>query len=130
MSKEEQEEMLNAMSKIPGLGDLTISIEKIMRKTEVDAICTTLDVDLDIDLDVDLDYDFSVAPPAPRQAPKASGSHQSLGNTSRSTKITIRVPTEVVLAFKEEGNRKCVPYQRVMNNALKASLDRLNRTPA
>lgn len=118
MTKDEQAEMLAAMREVPGIGDLAAAIEEIISRAAFDAPFSAADAELHFDLD----FDFSMPPPALTPAPTAGAKGEPPHNTSRSTKISIRVPTKIVEEFRVLAVQKCVPYQRLMNRALKASL--------
>ena len=73
--------------------------------------------DIEFDLS-DLDIDFGIGyEPFTRSSPAVS----PIVCTTRTSKISIRVPSKVLAAFKERAKNTRTGYQTLINESLKAS---------
>lgn len=74
--------------------------------------------DLEIELE---DLDLSAPAPAGITAGVTADTHAGLTVAGKSQKITIRIPTRVLAAFRAQAAKTGVPYQRLMNRALRSA---------
>lgn len=77
-----------------------------------------LDLDLDFD-SADLDFDWSSMPEPSTSSPVAGPAPPMLMTGTQ--KISIRVPRRILAAFKKKSALTGVPYQRLVNQVLKAA---------
>lgn len=70
------------------------------------------------DLEIELE-DLDLSAPAP--AGITADTHAGLTVAGKSQKITIRIPTRVLAAFRAQAAKTGVPYQRLMNRALRSA---------
>lgn len=76
---------------------------------------------LDLDFDsADLDFDWSSMPEPSTPSPVAGPTPTML--VTGTQKISIRVPRHILAAFKKKSALTGVPYQRLVNQVLKAAV--------
>lgn len=95
-------------------------LEEILAKALIAADQPIPELHLDVDVDLDADLRLSVVS-APASTPTPL-----LQPVSRSEKISIRVQSATLRAFKAHAKRVGVPYQRLMNRALRAAARELD----
>ena len=127
------QEITEAMLKIPGLKNLVIPVERIPSDAEFQAtanqLIAQLDAENDLVIEFDPNFDFSAPSPPPAQptdhekASHAEGLGASTAKlTSKSQRITIRISTPTLKACKARARMMGMPYQTLINNALRAAM--------
>lgn len=119
----EKEEVLKAMSKIPGLKikDLTILVENLPDATEFEEMVKEVEADTELSLQAALDYNpdaDTVSPQAKSDLPCPA----SATSSSMSTSITIRIPGDVLNGAKAKAKQACIGYQTWINRQLRIAL--------
>lgn len=105
---------------------------KALTDTELEAIKAKLieisdepvmELDLSADaLDLDLDLDVTAIPAAdPTQGSTSAPTPAPAGPSRRSTKISIRISERTLTAFKAQAAKNKIPYQRLVNQVLRAA---------
>lgn len=72
------------------------------------------------DLQIDLE-DIDLTAPGPTATATGSKASTTTPTSRTSEKITIRIPGSVIAAFRAQAIKTRVPYQRLMNRALRAA---------
>ena len=122
MTPTEKMEFKAALSKFPGIPDLSKMINAMLSPAELEAMEADFDNDLVLTLDTDvLDIDFSAAPV---NLPRSTGTKEGLLSnqiSSGTTPITIRVQNRVLAAMKAQASKKSVGYQTHIKRILNAA---------
>jgi predicted DNA binding CopG/RHH family protein len=119
----EKEEVLKAMSKVPGLKikDLTILMQNLPDAAEFEKMNEQFDAEMEIIFREELDFnpdDLSVVPQVKRDLPRPA----SATSSSRSAHITMRIPGDVLDGAKAKAQQSCIGYQTWINRQLRVAL--------
>ena len=109
-----------ALSQIPGWE----KIEELFENMPDDAESEKREAAFAASTAHDLDYDMSLPlPPHPSKAPdvKNVGSTLAAAKLSGTTKVSIRIPTATLFAFKHKAKLSKLGYQTLINQVLKSA---------
>jgi predicted DNA binding CopG/RHH family protein len=119
--KNEKEYLLNAIAKIPGLEILIPFLNDLPDTAAFEAMHDEVDALLDATLEAALKMDpedFPDLAPRPHGAVRPS----SPACSSKSKRITIRIPGDVLNGARAEARARCIPYQTLLNRTLRAAM--------
>ena len=105
---------------IPGWKEMIVKLENL----PADAEFAKLHDEFEKSFALDLKYDISVEPTtqaASEPGIELENTDVSTTAKSKSTKISIRIPTRTLAAFKRDAKATRVAYQTIINRALKAA---------
>ena len=115
--KKEVSDLDIALNKLPGWKDIAHQLNNLSSDEELEKLYA----EFEKSFEHDLDYDFEAL-----GSPPASGS-LVVDNTlpaiglPKTIKVSIRIPTTTVMAFKEKSKVAKVGYQTLINRVLKSA---------
>ena len=118
--KKELSPLQIALNKIPGWD----KIEVLLKNMPDDAELAKMEAAFAASIAHDLDYDMSLPlPPYPSKAPGVEHVECALAATklSGTTKVSIRIPTATLVAFRHKAMLAKVGYQTLINQVLKTA---------
>ena len=123
MTDTEKMEFKVAISKIPGMPDLSKIIDAMSSEFDLQAMEVAIDTAPGLTLEFD-DFDFDFADVQVHLPSSPSDDYIPMPRPipSGTTSITIRVQNKVLAAMKAQASKKCVGYQTHINRVLKAAV--------
>ena len=119
--KNEKLIILYAMAKIPGLQNLDIPVEDFLDDAEFEALTAQFNADMEGVMKEELELNFDDVD-ATRSTTHDAPHPMSAPSSTKSQRITIRIPATVLAAFKEKARKSCVGYQTLINRALRSAM--------
>lgn len=126
MQKENQI-VLDALAKFPGLKSLMALVKDLPSDAEMKTMTDEFVSQMDRDFEEILAYNFDDMPPVATVAAvkRDIAVPAPAASASGTVPVTIRVPVLVLNAFKQKAKDMRVPYQRLMNRQLRLVLSGL-----
>ena len=118
--KKELSKLEKELLEIPGWKEMAVKLENL----PTDAEFAKLHDEFEKSLALNLEYDISVEPTTQAASePGIEFENTDVLTTAKSktTKISIRIPTRTLAGFKRDAKATRVAYQTIINRALKAA---------
>lgn len=108
-----------ALNKLPGWKAIAHQMRNLPGDAEFDKLCAEFEASVRHDIDFDI---TSIPSPPTSDSFVVDGPLPAIG-LPKTIKISIRIPSITVMAFKEKAKVAKTGYQTLMNRALKAAAE-------